>query len=317
MSKLKSVGVFSGLPGEVAKEVIVSVGKELAQDSINWAKDGLSEAQIRGTFQSPLENVSRESGALFGFATFSAPDGSEIVSGPIFFGSGKSPHDPLVNMGFSSSAIRGLGNDISVSLQPSAGLQWKTFRFYWAVKLPNGSIEFFRADSESLMANAIGSRIRVEGLALQASSGPNTEKLANQATLFNELEDQLRDEIRSSGIEGQLLTIRSRMREAQALYERAGTDRDAALARARSSQSLDNFRQVLGMASLFAKFTDDAMKDANYNQTEMQGAVVNYNNSVTTYNELVIHNTNINKNVLPESPQLTMPEPPTLERPLD
>tara|TARA_R110002124_G_scaffold114217_1_gene268769 strand:+ start:1568 stop:2512 length:945 start_codon:yes stop_codon:yes gene_type:complete len=309
-SSLTKISTVSGVATGVGANVLTAILGAAADQGVSFVGEALDRAAVEANFDQRLSALPQGKGALFGFVRFRAPDGQILEHGPIPMGEGTRPADPLVSLGFSNRAAAQMGVEAVAALQPPAGTQWQGMSYYWATRTAEGIEVFHVDDSSALQAEAIGSIYRQQALPILASRGDALTKLTRQAELFDSLEDQMRDELRSAGIEAELTGIRQQMRQADALFRRAQADREAALARAESAKGLQEVTQLFGLAANFTGFVDTATAQADYATSEQVNATNTYNVNVTRYILLFQQNTTINSSALPSAP--TLPAVPVL-----
>lgn len=310
-TSLTKISSVSGVATGVGANVLTSILESGASRGANFVGEAFDRAAVEKNFDQRLSSLSQGQGALFGFVRFRAPDGQILEHGPIPLGEGTKPADPLVSLGFSNRAAAQMGAEAVSALEPPAGTQWQGMSFYWAARTADGVEVFHVDDAEALQAEAIGSIYRQQALPILASRGDALTKLTRQAELFDDLENQMRDELRSAGIEAELTGIRQQMRQADDLFRRAQADREAALARAESARGLQEVTQLFGLAANFTGFLNTATAQADYATSEQVNATNVYNVNVTRYITILQQNTTINSNALPSTPTLpAVPVPP-------
>lgn len=307
MATISKIGAMGGLTVSVGANVVTSLLEHAGRSGVHLAIEGLDKAALEKVFAERLNALPQSGGELYGFLRFRAPDGSTIRHGPISFGDGKRPADPLISLGFSNRAAKGMGEHAVSRLNAPAGTEWDGVDYYWATKTGDGIVLFIVDDAEALQAEAIGAIYRQKALAILASKGDTLTKLARQAELFDQLEDQIRDELRQSGIEARLAGIRQAMRQADALFRRASADRKAALERAEKARGLQQVSQVLGLSASFTYFADLATAQAGYAASEQANAASTYNLSVKTYIQVIRQNTTVSPQALPSQPEIQVP----------
>ncbi|MBC6402341.1 MAG: hypothetical protein GDA39_07350 [Hyphomonadaceae bacterium] len=309
MASITQISVISDIAAGVGADVLTAVLKSVAGRGIAFIGEKIDRSVIEKEFEKRLIALPIGQGALFGFTRFRAPDGRTLEHGPIPLGEGTRPAAPLVSLGFSNKAARQMGADVVEALKPPAGTQWRGMTFYWAVRTAD-RVEIFHVDDPAaLQAEAIGSIYRQQALTILASQGDTLSKLTRQAELFDELETQMREEIRKAGIEAELAGIRQQMRQADALFRRAQADRDAAIARAEKARGLQEVTRLLGLAASFTNMVDVAMARADYATSEQKSATEIYNINVNKYILFFRENKNISSDALPEEPLLPPVEP--------
>jgi len=307
MAKVSKIGTISGVATGVGANVLTSLLEHAGRSGVRFAIETLDKTAIERAFGEKLSALPQGRGELYGFMRFRAPDGSTIKHGPISLGEGRRPADPLVSLGYSNRAAKGMGEDGVSRLNAPAGTKWEGMDYYWATRTAEGVELFSVDDAESLEAEAIGTIYRQKGLAILASEGDNLTKLARQAKLFDQLENQIRDELRRSGVEERLAGIRQAMRRADALFRRASADREAALRRAHEAKELQRVSQIFGLVSNFTRFADLATAQANYAASEQSNAVSSYNVNVINYIRVIQEGTTMSLQALPSQPELTVP----------
>ena len=307
MTIISRIGTISGTATGVGASLLTSLLEHAGQSGVRFAIETLDKAALERTFSEKLNALPQGRGELYGFMRFRAPDGSIIKHGPISLGDGKRPADPLVSLGYSNRAAKRMGEDPVSRLNAPAGTEWDGIDYYWAIRTAEG-VELFRVDdAASLQAEAIGTIYRQKALAILASKGDTLTRLTRQAKLFDVLEEQMRDELRRSGIEARLASIRQAMRRADALFRRASADREAALRRADKAKGLQQVSQILGLVANFASFVDVANAQANYAASEQANAANGYNINVINYIEVIQQNTTVSPQALPSQPKITVP----------
>ena len=307
MAKISKIAFFSSVSTGVGANVLTSLLEHVGRGGVRLAIETLNKALLERSFAERLNALPQGRGELYGFIRYRAPDGSTIRHGPISLGAGKRPADPLVSLGFSNRATQGMGEDAVSRLNAPAGTKWEGMDYYWATKTADGVELFSVDDAEALQAEAIGTIYRQKALAILASKGDTLNKLANQSTLFDEIEGQMRDEIRRSGIEARLAGIRQSMRQADALFRRASADRKAALDRANQARGLQLFSEMMGLAGNFTNFVNVATAQADYAASEQANAANTYNVNVIRYIQVIQKNTTVSPQALPSGPEISVP----------
>ena len=295
------------LPAALALEVLSNIATDLIENGLVKIEDGLNMMEIQRQFSYTFESMKANSGMLFGYAIFTGQDGERHSYGPIFFGTGARPAEPLVGIGFSNKSARSMGMYMANQLRPSAGLTPDQIKYYWAFETEDGTMNLSRVDAKSLHAEFVGTMFRLRVLSARGSQGPNIRRLADQSKLFDELEDRFRNELRVNRIEARLMSVRNRMQDAANLFQRANADRKAALRRAKEAESLSQTAKVLGLVANFGTLAEASMAQSEYNGTEMHNAASQYNINVESYILILKEGTGVSPGLLPESPKLVLP----------
>ena len=311
MAKAKErVGaVVASMAEAVAIEVFSMMVEHLGRLGLDYFQEGVRKDAIEIQFSTALSQLDRNSGALFGFAVVRDENGREYSYGPIPFGKGSDASDPLVSIGFSNRSISEMGAAIASELKPAVGFEWERMEYFWVHRLPDGRLVVDRVDAQQIQSKAIGTQIRLRSLAIQGSKGTNSAKLTTQARLFDELENRFRGELRQKNREAQLLSLRSRMRDAQSIYFRAVAQREVALSQAEAAKGLINASQALGLVGDFAGFLNASQASAAYHGSAMERSANEYNIHVESYIFQFSESTTILPSILPENPKLDIDLP--------
>lgn len=288
----------------VAAELLLESGKHLANQGFKVVTEGIDRVRLQVELQKKLSAVPTGQGMLVGFEVFTASDGKTYAYGPTPYGVGKRPEDPLVAIGFSRKAAAEYGQSIADSRDPAAGWERTGGRFYWVSRDQSGNFRTFAADEGQLLSRAFTAQSRFFSSAALAGQGTNLEKLAEQEKLFNEIEDQFREDLRSANMEGRLAGIRAKMRYADQQIRKAQREQKKALAEAKSAKDLQNVISLLGLAGSMTSFAASATAKADYKKTVVNNMTNTYNTNVQVYIQTIQQNTTINPGILPDSPDL-------------
>lgn len=292
-----------GVAANVGTYILIEVGKDVSASGHQVWEQGWDKNAITTNFETTMKDLPVNQGMLIAFDTFEAADGSTYAVGPTPYGTGSAPEDPLVTIGFSRKAAADYGASIAKSQSPTVGWEHTGSRFYWASKSPDGKVKLFRADETQLLRRQFAKSTRAFSQAARASQGDVISKLAAQNELFDNLENEFREELRAKNLEGQLLAARSKMRQADALMRRAKADRQKALKQAEDAKGLQNVIDLFKLGGSMTSFIGSATARADYAASETQTATVNYNSNVNVYIN-VLKQTTINQGLLPQNPVL-------------
>ncbi|MEP3443147.1 MAG: hypothetical protein ABJN72_16850 [Sulfitobacter sp.] len=290
----------------MGSHILIEAGKDVKADGFKWLQEGLDTSAIETRFDETFKALPTNEGMLVAFDTFAAPDGSTFAVGPTPYGTGHAPEDPLIDIGFSRKAAAEYGTSIANAQAPAAGWTHTGSRFYWAVKRPAGQVILFRADSDELLRRQFAKTTRAFSLAARAAQGDALTKLTEQSALFDTLENEFREELRSKDLEGRLLSARSKMRKADDLLRRASADRSKALRQAENGKGLQNIIDLFQLGSNMTGFIGAATARADYAASEAHNATQNYNTSVEIYID-ILNQTTVNHGLIPASPALPTP----------
>lgn len=297
---MTKVFTIQGLADGVGAGVLLGILDHAGSAGVDMAIGMLDRNAIETSFGNELSGISKGRGALYGFMRFTAPDGSTIKHGPVAFGAGQQPSDPLVSLGYSNKAAANIGAEALTNLQAPAGTRWQGMDFYWATKTQDG-VEVFSVDNPAaLQAEVTGAIFRQKALPILATKGSAVTKLSRQTELFDEIEDKMRGELRKSGVEARLAGIRQTMRHADALMRKAIADRQAALARADQAKGFQNVANIFGLAANFTNLANVATAQADYAKSEQTNAATTYNSNVNLYIQVIQKNTSIDPQALPD-----------------
>lgn len=296
-----------GAVSSIAGTLVLEAGKDIKSQGLQWYLDDQNQNQIEARFATDISSLNLGQGALYGFATYRAPDGQSYAVGPVPFGIGSAPENPLIDIEFSDRAARGLSAGLAEKLQPAAGWEDAGYTYYWAARLPDGKVAFYRADAGAIEQKSRNEILRIRSRAARASQGPAITKLSEQARLFDEIENRFRDDFRSAEVEAQLLAARQKMRRSDALFREATARQQAALERARKAQGIQDAMALFNLAAGMTGLIANAQAEADYHKTSGQNAGTQYNIHVETYLIIIRENTPASGGILPSNPKIPLP----------
>jgi hypothetical protein len=300
-SILKQIAI--GFGTNIGSSIVVETGKLAVQDGANLVTEFRDEAAIARTVDTLVAELETGEGLLVGYLRFTAPDGSSYASGPLPYGTGARPEDPLIAIGYSRKAQAEYQRSVAERAAPAAGWEEDSSRFYWVAKSPEGQLRLFRVDENKLVLRAYTQMARARGEAALASAGEALNKLADQKRIFDRVENEMREELREKDLEARLVTVRSKMRAAEDLMRRARKDRQDALDRAEEAKKLQTVIDLLKLGGSTASFIDAATADAGYAESSGNRATAEYNTQVEINIEILL-DAGTDPGVLPPNPKL-------------
>jgi hypothetical protein len=307
MNSITPIGAVKSLGAEIGKSVVADILKDQGAKGLGQLEKWANKTVILNKFAEQINSLGLRQGMLVGFSDFEAPDGKVYTYGPYFLGAGDDPAAPLIDLGYSNAGVRDLGNSALTSLSTPAGLKWKSMSMYWVFKEPGNKVQLSAVDSQAILSEAMARQLASRIQANNISSLPTLRKLAEQSKHFNELEDRMRDELRSKNIEARLATCRQAMVLAETEFKAALSKRDTALENARAAQGLQTVIQLFNLAGSAANLVSKANTIADYQETAAHQAATKYNTGVATYISIYKSETTINIQHLPNKPEIEVP----------
>lgn len=310
MVSITPIGAAKTIGVEVGKSVIVDIVKDQGAKGLQRIEEWGNKAAVLKQFNDTLNSLGSDQGMLVGFSNFEAPDGKTYTYGPYPLGVGNNPSDPLVKLGYSNAGVRDLGTSALDSLKTPPGLKWKSMSMYWTFKVPGNKVQLSTVDSQALLSEAMATQLYSRLQASNVAKLPALKKLAEQSKHFNQLEDKMRDELRSKNIEARLASCRQSMTMAEAEFKAALAQRDSALERAEAGKGLQTFIQLLNLAGSAANLVARAEATADYQQNAASQAASQYNKGVNMYISIFKSETTVNIQHLPSAPEIEVPPKP-------